>query len=254
MFGRSSLSFNGREEFQTVYAARSAIAILAVLLSAGSAERHQLYHVSGKDSYQIGSRELRSDTSYDGKEKLTIRKVDGVTRFSAHASYVKTDQGQGRSAVATFESVLLADGQEHDTAGDDPDFLTVLNQPFAVQLDAQTLHDVRKLREPSPFTFTSAMTGATLRGTLFHVTDGLIAGHPVVGIGFDASGPMRGGLPEHPEISLHGTIRMSGRAYYTPNSALLLALDAELQIAGTLADTSTSDRVKILYRRVIRAE
>jgi hypothetical protein len=98
------------------------------------------------------------------------------------------------------------------------------------------------------------MTGATLRGTLFHVTDGLIAGHPVVGIGFDASGPMRGGLPEHPEISLKGTIRMSGRAYYTSSSALLLALDAKLQIAGTLADTSTSDPVKILYRRVIRAQ
>jgi hypothetical protein len=230
------------------------MAILALLLAAGSTERHQLYHVSGKDSYQIGSRELRSDTSYDGKEKLTIRKVEGVTRYSARASYVRTDQGQGRSAVATFESILLANGQEQDIASDDPDFLTVLNQPFAVQLDAQTLRDVRNLHEPSPFTFTSAMTGATLRGTLFHVTDGLIAGHPVVGIGFDASGPMRGGLPEHPEISLHGTIRMSGRAYYTSSSALLLGLDAKLQIAGTLADTSTSDPVKILYRRVIRAQ
>jgi hypothetical protein len=230
------------------------MAILALLLAAGSTERHQLYHVSGKDSYQIGSRELRSDTSYDGKEKLTIRKVEGVTRYSARASYVRTDQGQGRSAVATFESILLANGQEQDIASDDPDFLTVLNQPFAVQLDAQTLRDVRNLHEPSPFTFTSAMTGATLRGTLFHVTDGLIAGHPVVGIGFDASGSMRGGLPEHPEISLHGTIRMSGRAYYTSSSALLLGLDAKLQIAGTLADTSTSDPVKILYRRVIRAQ
>jgi hypothetical protein len=34
----------------------------------------------------------------------------------------------------------------------------------------------------------------------------------------------------------------------------LLALDAKLQIAGTLADRSTSDPVKILYRRVIRAQ
>ncbi len=230
------------------------MAILALLLTAGSTESHQIYQVSGKDSYQIGSRELRADTTYQGKESLTIRQRDGVTRYSARATYIKTDQGQGRSNVATFESALLAGGQERDTASDDPDFLTVLNQPFAVQLDAQTLRDVRKLREPSPFIFTSAMTGATLRGTLFHVRDGLIAGHPVIGIGFDASGPMRGGLPEHPEISLRGTIRMSGRAYYTQASALLLALDAKLQIAGTLADKRTSDPVKILYRRVIRAE
>lgn len=237
-----------------MYVARSAIAILALLLAAGSTERHQLYHVTGKDSYQIGSRELRSDTSYEGNERLTVREADGVTHYSARASYIKTDQGRGRAAVASFQSVLLPNGQAHDMESDDPDFLTVLNQPFAVQLDAQTIRDVRRLREPSPFSFTSSMTGATLRGTLFHVTDGLIAGHPVVGVGFDASGPMRGGLPEHPEISLHGTIRMSGRAYYTPNTALLLALDAKLQISGTLADASTSDPVKILYRRVIRAE
>ena len=237
-----------------MFVARSSMAILALLLTAGSTESHQNYQVSGKDSYQIGSRELRSDTSYQGRERLTIKKTAGLTRYTARATYTKTDQGQGRPSVATFESVLLTSGRERDTASDDPDFLTVLNQPFAVQLDVQTLRDVRKLREPSPFSFTSAMTGATLRGTLFHVTDGLIAGHPVVGIGFDASGPMRGGLPEHPEISLQGTIRMSGRAYYTRASALLLALDAKLQIAGTLANTSTSDPVKILYRRVIRAQ
>ena len=234
--------------------ARSSMAILALLLAATPTESHQTYTVTGKDSYQIGSRELRSDTSYEGTEKLTIRNAAGVTRYYARAAYIKTDQGQRRSSIASFESEMLPSGQERDVASNDPDFLTVLNQPFAVQLDVQTLRDVRKLREPSPFTFTSAMTGATLRGTLFHVTDGLIAGHPVVGIGFDASGPMRGGLPEHPEIALHGTIRMSGRAYYTRTSALLLALDAKLQIAGTLANTSTSDRVKILYRRVIRAE
>ncbi|HEY1727100.1 MAG TPA: hypothetical protein VGG22_01820 [Candidatus Baltobacteraceae bacterium] len=237
-----------------MFVARGSLAILALLLAAGSTESHQTYQVSGKDSYQIGSRELRSDTSYEGKERLTIRSAAGVTHYSARATYVKTDQGQGHPSVATFESEMQPSGAERDIASSDPDFLTVLNQPFAVQLDAQTLRDVRKLHEPSPFTFTSAMTGATLRGTLFHVRDGLIAGHPVVGIGFDASGPMRGGLPEHPEISLHGTIRMSGRAYYTRASALLLGLDAKLQIAGTLANTNTSDPVKILYRRIIRAE
>ena len=234
--------------------ARGSLALLALLLAAGTTETHQTYQVSGKDSYQIGSHELRSDTSYEGKETLTIRNASGVTHYGARVTYVKTDQGQNHTNVATFESEMRANGSERDLASNDPDFLTVLNQPFAVQLDAQTLRDVRKLRDPSPFVFTSAMTGATLRGTLFHVTDGLIAGHPVVGIGFDASGPMRGGVPEHPEISLRGTIRMSGRAYYTRATALLLALDAKLQIAGTLANTNASDPVKILYRRVIRAE
>jgi hypothetical protein len=229
------------------------MAILVLLLAAQTAESHQTYRVSGKDSYRIGSHELRSDTSYEGKETLTIHNAGGVTRFTAQVAYNRIDAGQVRQDKARFVTEIH-DGVERDGANADPDFLTVLNQPFAVQLDAQTIHDVRKLREPSPFTFTSAMTGATLRGVLYHVTDGLIAGHPVVGIGFDAAGPMRGGIPEHPDILLRGTIRMTGRAYYTTSTALLLALDAKLQITGTLSADRTSDPVTIRYRRTMRAE
>jgi len=230
------------------------LVMLAVLLVAQATESHQTYRVTGKDSFQIGSRELRGEIAYEGKERLIIRKDARATHYTAEADYLKSDQGQVQENTATFVSVVTPSGQEHDAKNADPDFLTVLNQPFAVQLDTQTLRDVRRLKEPSPFSFTSPMTGATLHGTLYHLTDGLIAGRPVVGIGFDASGPMRGGIPEHSEISLSGTIRMSGRAYYTSASALLLGLDATLQIAGTLADKSTSDPVRILYRRKIRAE
>lgn len=230
------------------------LVIVALLLAAQVTESHQFYRVSGKDSFQIGARELRSDIAYAGKERLTIRKSADTLRYTAEVSYLKSDEGQVQENTATFVSVLTPAGQEHDEKNTDADFLTVLNQPFAVQLDAQTLQDVRRLKEPSPFSFASPMTGATLRGTLYHLTDGRIAGHPVVGIGFDASGPMRGGIPEHREISLRGTIHMSGRAYYTAASALLFGLDATLRIAGTLADGSTTDPVRILYRRTIRAE
>lgn len=230
------------------------LVIVALLLAARVTDSHQLYRVSGKDSFQIGSRELRSEVAYAGTQRLTIAGTPNAVRYTAEVTYLKSDQGQVLQSNASFVSVITTGGHERDVKNDDPDFLTVLNQPFAVQLDAQTLRDVRRLRAPAPFSFTSPMTGATLRGTLYHVTDGSIAGHPVVGIGFDASGPMLGGVPEHREISLHGTIRMSGRAYYTKASALLLGLDATLQIAGTLADRSTSDPVRILYRRTIRAE
>jgi hypothetical protein len=236
------------------------VAVLAPwMLAAATNERHptvltQLYRVSGRDSFRIGSRALRGDIAYAGRETLTITKDGGATRYVAKASYERIEGGEAREASATFVSTIFPNGRERDEETADPDFLTVLDQAFAVRLDAATLRDVRSLKEPAPFSFASSMTGATLRGTLFHVPDGRIAGHPVIGIGFDASGPIRGKIPEQAGIALKGTIRMSGRAYYTAETALLYGLDATLTIDGTLADESTHDPVHILYRRTIRAE
>lgn len=237
-----------------MFATRALVAVVAVLVAAQTPESSQLYRVSGKDSFAIGSRELRSDIAYSGKQRLTIRRAGNASWYTAQVDYRKFEQDQSQESTAKFVSLILKSGEEVDEQNADPDFLTVLNQPFAAQLDPQTIRDVRKLKGSSPFSFSPAMTGATLNGSIYHVGDGLIAGHPVVGIGFDATGPMRGTIPEHREILLRGTIRMSGRAYYTSASALLLGLDATLTIAGTLADGSTSDPVKILYRRTIRAE
>lgn len=228
--------------------------LVPLLLGGAVLERQQLYHVSGRDSFAIGSHSLRSDTTYDGSETLTIRKVAHGLRYTAKAEYNRADGSQSERQTATFVSFVGSDGREHDESGNDPDFLTVLNQPFSVQLDPQTLSDVRQLSEPSPFSFVSSMAGTTLRGTLRRIPDGVVSGKRVIGIGFDATGRIRGGVPAHPDITLTGTIRMSGRAYYTTREALLRELDATLEIGGTLADESASDPVKIIYRRTIRAE
>lgn len=214
------------------------------------------YHVSGRDSFAIGSRDLRSETTYDGNETLTITPVQGGgRRYVAKASYDRSEAtASAAHQTATFVSVITRDGRERDERNADPEFLTVLNQPFAAQLDLETLRDVRGLTAPSPFSFSSSMAGTALRGMLRRVPGGLVAGQKVVGIAFDATGPIHGGVPGHPEIVLSGTMRMSGTAYYHSSDALLLELDATLMIAGNLADESTSDPVRIVYRRTIRAE
>ncbi|MBV8601414.1 MAG: hypothetical protein JO359_07605 [Candidatus Eremiobacteraeota bacterium] len=215
----------------------------------------QVYHVSGKDSFQIGSRDLRSDVVYDGDQTLTIAHKGKTTRYSAKVSYTRVDQGATEKMLGSFVSVVAPDGAERDEANGDPDFLTILNQPFAVQLDGQTLHDVTRLQQPAPFSFSSPMTRGQLHGTLRHLAEGLIiAGERVVGIGFEAHGPIKGSVPSHPEIALIGTIRMSGIAYYTERSALLQGLDATLTISGNLADRTASDPVTIVYKRSIRAQ
>jgi hypothetical protein len=140
-----------------------------------------------------------------------------------------------------------------DEADADPEYLTILNQPFSVQLDTATMHDLHDLRSAVPFDFPSPMTGAVLHGTLRRLPDGALNGIRVLGVAFAARGPLNGALPNHPELLLGGTISMVGTAYYAYSDALLLSLDATLAIDGKVADHGAGDPVTIVYRRRIRS-
>jgi hypothetical protein len=98
------------------------------------------------------------------------------------------------------------------------------------------------------------MTGAPLHGSLRRLPDGLLAGRRVLGIAFVARGPLNGAPPDRPELAIHGTITMNGTAYYAYADALLLALDATLQIDGRVADGGTNEPVTIVYKRTIRPQ
>jgi len=229
------------------------LALVVALFLSTEASADQLYRVSGKDSFQIGSRDLRSEIVYDGTQSLTIARLGTTTRYVAHVTYTKTDAGASARATGSFASIMLPSGEQRDERNGDPDFLTILNQPFAVQLDLDTLREVARLDSPVPFAFASPMTGGRLSGTLRHITDGTILGERVVGVGFEARGPMRGAIPEHSDILLSGAMRMTGAAYYTERTALLLELEATLTISGNLADKASSDPVTIVYQRSMRA-
>jgi hypothetical protein len=122
--------------------------------------------------------------------------------------------------------VLRPDGAFEDRLDDDPDFLTILNQPFAARLDSATLLDVRELRKPVPFA-----------------------------VRFQAAGPMNGKLPGHADANVAGKMRMDGTAYYALDNAMLLALNVTLTIDARLSESrpSVSVPVRITYRRSIRA-
>ena len=71
----------------------------------------------------------------------------------------------------------MATGEALDSADHDPDYLTVLNQPFAAQLDRQTVDDLRHLKGALPFDFPSPFTGSSLHGYLQHVSGGPVERH-----------------------------------------------------------------------------
>lgn len=219
------------------------------------ANADQRYAVSGNDQYQIGQSDLHTSITYTGTQHLTVVKNGGQKRFTAQATYTRSDAAGSVPAQASFVQEMSAQGELQDKVDLDPDYLTVLNQPFAVELDAQTMHDLLRLRGRVPFVFPAPMTGGTLRGFLQRGAVGRIGGRPALAVAFDANGPMAGPLPDHSQISIVGTMRMNGTAYYSVRGEpLLLALNETLTISGSLHDRAQNSPVRIVYQRWIKAD
>ena len=227
--------------------------LLAAVASAAAARADQAYAVEGHDVFHDGNRDVRSETVYHGVQRLTVTRSGRATVYNALVEYDRTGEGGRQHQRASFSSTLLPSGEQRDGPGNDPDYLTVLNQPFAVQLDAPTMRDLAHVRRAVPFDFPSPMTGAALHGTLRRLPDALVGGIRAMGIGFEANGPLHGTLPDRPEMALAGTITMKGTAYYAYATALLVALDATLAIDGNLDATAHKSPVSIVYSRSIRS-
>ena len=232
--------------------ARLSIVVLTVLVMAVSTARaDQQYAVDGSDTFRIPGSTVGGDIAYAGTGQLRAERHGNDTRFTTRVTYRRTVDGTTSRVTGTYETTISG-GVAHDGPDGDPDDLTILKQPFAVQLDAPTLHDLGALRRTIPFDFPSPIIGATLHGALRRLPDAVLNGQRVLGIAFSAHGPLRGELPELAGTSVTGTIEMSGRAYYAYRTALLLALDATLAIAGNLDGSTPSQPVSLVYRRTIR--
>lgn len=230
------------------------IASFAFVALAGPAFADQRYVLSGFDRYRVGASELNTNITYSGRETLSVARSGRTKRYVARVAYVRSDEVGKSSGQAWFVATLLPSGEQRDESSGDPNYLTVLNQPFAVQLDAQTLRDLQHLRGGLPFDFPSPLTGGTLRGALKRGVFAKVAGRRALGVRFEAKGPMRGPLPDHPAMTLVGVMAMQGTAYYELDSALLLALDATLTVSGKLDNDKKATPVSIVYKRSIVAQ
>ncbi|MDE2481890.1 MAG: hypothetical protein KGN02_06840 [bacterium] len=231
----------------------SALVCALALVAAAAPNAERSYVVHGDDAYRIGAELPTTHITYDGTQRLEIERHGATKRFVATATYTRVDDSGKASVHARFVQAMLRDGSFEDRADEDPDFLTILNQPFAIELDATTMRDLRALHGALPFEATSPLGGARLHGFLRPAPAGIVNGVAVVGIRFQATGPMTGTLPQRPDAHLDGTIRMDGTAYYAIEGALLLALDATLTIQGQLASEGAAVPVRIVYHRTIRA-
>jgi hypothetical protein len=212
------------------------------------------YRIAGDDIYRVGQTPTVARIVYSGTQTLSEAPAGHSIRFVARAECKRTDAAGTSPEHARFVQEILPDGSVRDVIDDDPDFLTILNQPFAVQLDAATIHDLRQLRAPVPFAAASPVGGGNLRGMLQPGTPGIIGGRRVIGVRFVAEGAVEGPLPGR-AASIDGHIHLDGVAYYDVGQALLLALDARLTIDGTLMTGRLAPvPVRIVYRRAIKSE
>jgi hypothetical protein len=211
------------------------------------------YRVAGADSFTLGGLDQRGVITYDGVETLKSEHLGGKVKFSARVRYTRIDQGAKSLVTGSFVELMSPNGETEDAESSDPDFLTILNQPFSVQLDGAAMRALTQLRQAVPFDFPAPMVGASLRGTLQRTADGDIAGHKTIGLLFNAAGPLSGKLPGHPE-ALVGQMRLDGRAYYDTASDLLLALELTLEISGHVTGDVIAQPVTIVYRRSIRLD
>jgi hypothetical protein len=230
--------------------------VAAIMAVAGPARADLQYAVAGDDLYRVESEGGLSRISYSGTERLTIRQSGKEIRFSARAHYTRSTGTTKSSAEAFFVQVLTESGWFDDRIDDDPDFLTILNQPFAVRLDAATLRDVSSLHGRVPFAARSPLGGESmLRGYLRPGVDGPVAGQPSVAVRFEAAGPMSGALQGRADQILGGDMHMDGTAYYAREDGILRALNVTLTIEARLRGKGPTDAtpVRIVYHRSIRA-
>ncbi|MGR4064037.1 MAG: hypothetical protein ACLQPV_01150 [Vulcanimicrobiaceae bacterium] len=216
----------------------------------------QHYDVSGDDEYYLGSAKTPSLVVYTGDELLTVAHDGPKTRFSAAARCTRSDGRTRADMRPSFVQDLDSAGAFEDVKDDDPDFLTILNQPFSIELDDGTLRDLRVLRGAVPFNVASPIDGEQLTGSMSRGQDGKIEGSDVLGVLFTANGPVTATLPEPSAAAVTGTIRLDGSAYYALTGALLLGSEITLTISGTLRDPQTNAPVpvRIVYHRMIRAD
>jgi hypothetical protein len=230
--------------------------IAAVLLvafgAAGPALADETYRVWGSDRFQSAGGELRAEILYSGRQSLTIRRERNVTVYHCRAEYDRVDQGTRAHAVATFGAETSPDGEQRDLESNDPDFLTVLNQPFNAELDAATLHVLEGISSPIPFRFPSPFDGTSLQGTLRR-EDRSRAERGVVGVLFHLSGPLRGRAGGRSPAAIDGRITVDGTARYLKTSGLLRDLDATVTISGRATQNDATGVIAV-YKRSIRLE
>lgn len=232
-----------------------ALALAAALALVLPAKADQRYVISGNDRYEIGHADIASTITYNGTQTLKVERRGKTTRFIAQAQYTRSDGSGKIPSHAAFVQEMLPHGDFEDRSDLDPDYLTVLNQPFSVELDATTLSDLVRLRGRAPFDFPAPMTGGTLHGYIQRGSVGRIDSQPAIGVDFDATGPMAGPLPGQQALSITGVMRMQGTAYYALRGpAILLALNEKLVVSGTLHDKGRNSPVTIVYQRAIKAQ
>jgi hypothetical protein len=228
--------------------------VCVVLTGYNPASADLLYDLNGSDTLALGRAPISSSISYAGSELLSITHTQrNAKKVVVDANYRVSDGKSIIPATAHAEQILDEANSANAPVVEDPAYLTLLTQPFTVQIDLETLRQLQAMKSPMPFASVSPLTGSQLTGSLTKGPDSVVAGQAVVMLRFRSDGPLRGTLPNTEATYLSGTVHMEGSACYRESDGLLLSIETLLQIAGHVGDTATGPPVSVIYRRSIIA-
>ncbi len=234
----------------------SFLSLCVALLSTASlgALADQRYSVSGSDRYTMGSAANSDTLSLTGDETLTIRKRGSRTEFTAQLSGTQSDGSETLPLRGSFTQVLTSSGDLRDEANADPQFATILNQPFDIEIDGQTLNDLLHSRARLMLNMPAPLTGGTLRGYLQRGAIARVGSVRALQVRFDATGPAHGRVAGDGAPTIGGTVQMHGTAYYALRGVpLLLGLDETFTMTAALHDEGRTVPVVVVHRRRFRA-
>jgi|SRR5579875_387609 len=209
-------------------------ALIALALSANGiafASSSVAYALRGSDNYRIGNQ--RVTVTYDGRESV-----------APHA------ESSGRGYFVTIDYVTNHREKRSMRRADDPNKLSVLNQPLPYEISARQLRAITTLSNRFPFDFHLSDGAGALSGYLEPAPKSPRS--DVVGIAFAAKGPMQGPLPGTSHSAVSGELMLSGTAYYFTHSRRLVVIDDTITFDGYVGDARNMP-VHISYKRKIYA-
>lgn len=191
--------------------------LLGVMPVAAAADARPVYVMTGQDTYQIGA--FRRAIRFGGEERVRV-----VKRGT--------------------ETTLASDKSEND-----PDTLSVANQPLPAVLRNDEVRALNALAGRTALDLPSSFTETSLAGFLEPVTPR--ATGDLIGLRFMATAESSGPLPNYPNVVVDGVLTMQGTAYYARSSGVLERIESRLTFDGHIRGEDATVPVHVSYERNI---
>lgn len=224
-------------------------AIIFTLPLVSSAATNDRYIIAGTDRLRVGVEQVCVD--YEGEGRLSLNSGDDGQTLTAATDYWRRDATGTHIVHASFvQETAPSFGDEFlDANGRDPDYMTILSQPLAIELGSSELQALAQLSKRVRLEFPSRIGDGNLSGFLEHIRSRSV--NSLIGLRFVARGPMRAPVPKRPAATMVGIVTLAGAGYYSSENGRLVAIYTTMTFDGSFRNRGHAIPVHVTYERQI---